>query len=164
MRLNKSNDCEFKHAKHAESDSTINKYKADVEALKEDILKLKVNVQKKTSELGKLSNEITKGNKIVKNKDNEMSKMKETFNKSLQDKNEEIAWLKKEVATMAEEIKTKSAKVISQINKDKDIKIAKLKSTYEKHMEVEHEEVVKCKYCPFTSSSSTVEFHAQMAH
>jgi hypothetical protein len=32
------------------------------------------------------------------------------------------------------------------------------------HTNTKHKEVVKCEYCPFRSSSSTFEFHAQMAH
>jgi predicted RNase H-like nuclease (RuvC/YqgF family) len=112
IRLNKHNDCEFKHAdkdtnthkKLTEANSTINKFQTDVDALKRDILNLKEDNKKKALELEKLSSEINKNKQIVKIKDSEISRMKVNFEKSLQDRNDEIARLKKEVSNMAEEI------------------------------------------------------------
>jgi predicted RNase H-like nuclease (RuvC/YqgF family) len=164
MRLNKNNDCEFKHAekdtstekKLAEAHSTINKYRDDVEALRADIQNLKGDIEKKTSELDKLSTKITKGYKIVKEKDNEISKMEATFKKSLQDKNDEIAKLKKAVAKLTEENKNISAK--GTLKRSVEVNCTKCKftttsnTTLKTHIEIEHCTCNICKEAELTSS------------
>jgi uncharacterized phage infection (PIP) family protein YhgE len=170
MRLNKSNDCEFKHdneKKLAEADST-NKYKTDIKALKADILKLKVDVQKKTSELDKLSNQITKGYKIVKEKDNEMSKMEET----LQDKNEEIARVRKELEENQKEMKeyVEYIEIQDKEMQDKNEEISSLKKELalnKRSTKVSSKPLfgLKCTTCKFIADSDTIlKTHIEIKH
>ena len=80
-----------------------------------------------------------------------------------QDNKEEISRLNKEVAPNKHSANVTSKPAFG-LKCTKCKFIADSETILKKHMEVEYEEVVKCKHCMFTTSSSTVEFHSQMAH